>query len=303
MAENHLSGFYVVTMVSNPERFASRGRLYCKFRQHMQDTGVSLLTAEIAFGGRPHEHDGDGMIRLRSDHQLWHKENALNIAISRLPDDWRYVAWIDADVHFLRPDWATETIEQLQHFQVVQMFQQAIDLGPECEALATHQGFVHCWRAGRRRGKDYTFWHPGYAWAARREAIDSLGGLIDWGILGAGDHHMALALIGSVQDSLPGETLARYNRKCRLWQERAESGVRRNVGFVPGTILHDWHGKKADRRYVDRWKILLQHGYDPDNDIRRDWQGLIQLDPRKPRLRDDIRAYFRARREDSTDLE
>jgi len=29
-----------------------------------------------------------------------------------LPRDWRYVAWIDADVHFLNRDWAQETLHQ-----------------------------------------------------------------------------------------------------------------------------------------------------------------------------------------------
>jgi hypothetical protein len=35
-------------------------------------------------------------------------------------------------------------------------------------------------------------------------------------------------------------------------------------------------------------------------DIKRDWQGLWQLTDRKIRLRDELRAYFRSRDEDST---
>ena len=30
------------------------------------------------------------------------------------------------------------------------------------------------------------------------------------------------------------------------WQDRALK-LRRNLGFVPGTVLHHWHGKKVNR--------------------------------------------------------
>jgi hypothetical protein len=54
--------------------------------------------------------------------------------------------------------------------------------------------------------------------------------------------------------------------------------------------------------YCDRWKILRDNDYDPSTDIVRDWQGVWQLAGNKPRLRDDIRAYFRTRNEDDPGL-
>ena len=57
---------------------------------------------------------------------------------------------------------------------------------------------------------------------------------------------------------------------------------------------------------MDRWKILTENQFNPNTDIKRDWQGLFQLedhgDMRSIKLRDDIRKYFRARNEDSIDL-
>ena len=46
----------------------------------------------------------------------------------------------------------------------------------------------------------------------------------------------------------------------------------------------------------------MDNKYDPVADLKRDWQGLLSLDRRRTKLRDDIRKYFRARNEDSIDL-
>jgi hypothetical protein len=93
-----------------------------------------------------------------------------------------------------------------------------------------------------------------------------------------------------------------YARNLLLWQTRAELYIKRNIGFVDGLLLHYWHGKKRDRRYAERWNILVDNHFDPDLDLKRDRQGLWQLTERNIKLRDDIRAYFRSRSEDSIDL-
>lgn len=301
---------HVVTMISNPIRFSSRYRLYNNFAARIQKAGVSLTTVEVAFGERPFVitgEYGEKLVQLRTSSEIWHKENAINIGFSHLPDDWQYAAWVDADIRFLRDGWAEETVHQLQHYAVVQMFRHALDLGPNGDALGCPaNGFVWSYMEGRPHGKGYAHWHPGYAWAIRREAFDALGGLIDWAILGAADHHMALALIGAIDSDpyTPSRDLSpRYLEMLRFWQDRAERHIKRNVGYVPGTIVHEWHGKKRDRRYADRWRVLTETQFDPDRDIKRDWQMLYQLTDASRELRVGCQRYFRARNEDSIDLE
>lgn len=309
-----LDNFYVVTMISNPVRFRSRYALYEQFAQHMKEAGVKLITIELCFGDRNHQitnANDPNHIQLQIWDELWHKENAINIAVSRLPANWEYVAWIDADVEFTRKDWAIETVHQLQHHHVVQLFQTAADHGPNHELIADYKGFAYCYlngipapTYGSYGGGIYgTYWHPGYAWAMRREAWDHLGGLIDWAVLGAADYHMAKALIGQATSSVPPKLHPNYHMLLNKWEKNAEIFIKRDIGFVPGHLIHHWHGKKKDRRYRDRWKILATSNFDPINDIKRDWQGLWQLSPLKPKLRDDLRGYFRSRNEDSIDLD
>ncbi len=306
-----LSKLHVCAMISNPVRYKSRYRLYEQFKQHMEECGVNFWTVEIAFGKRNYEISPN--LELRTSHELWHKENALNLMVARLPTDWEYVCWIDADIDFLnwRGDaaWYKETWHALQHHRIVQLFQNAVDLGPNGETLSMHQGFAYSWVTGRKWNKPYygNDWHPGYAWAMRRETWEQTGGLIDWAILGAGDNHMAHAWIGKAAESVNQNASGPYFDALAAYQRHCDRNVRKDIGYVPGTITHHWHGKKKDRRYWDRWKILTETQFDPRWDIRRDWQGLYQLadhgDERSIILRDRIRQYFRARGEDSIDLE
>jgi hypothetical protein len=73
-----------------------------------------------------------------------------------------------------------------------------------------------------------------------------------------------------------------------------------------GLGLHYFHGAKRQRGYADRWRILAENRFNPDDDLSRDAQGLYQLmdrhEPRNVRLRDQLRHYFRSRNEDSIEV-
>jgi hypothetical protein len=321
---------YVITTISNPRRFRTRYELYRQFEKHMEDSGVILYTVEMAFREREFEitsSTNPRHVQVVGTHELWHKENLVNIGISRLPADWKYVAWVDADVKFVREDWAQETLHMLQHHQVLQLWSQLQDVSPDYELLPST--YPNSWCFNWVNGKDpiplpsqsahlYPYpaaakpglkgWYgpPGLAWAARREAIDALGGLMDHCIVGSGDAYMASALIGRVQYHMRKDYHPEFIKQFMLWQERAERYVRRNIGYVPGLVLHYWHGKKANRQYIQRNDIMVKHQFNPVTDLKRDWQGLWQLvdhgDDRSIALRDDLMAYFRQRNEDSIDV-
>lgn len=312
---------HVVCAIGNPVRYASRWRLYRDFARQMRRAGVALTTVELLYGARTSEIADAACecgrhIVLQSQDELWHKENLLNIGIAGLPDDWRYAAWIDADVTFQRPDWAAETVERLQTFDVLQLFSHVQDMGPDYDpAGPLKTGFAYSWwnkLASPNGTYNDPHYHPGFAWAMRREAYEAVGGLLDFAILGSADYHMATSLIGRAELSLkptaPVGLTHAYKEGVLGWQELAQRHIRRNLHYVPGLITHAWHGRKKDRRYGERWKILCEHRYSPLTDIRRDHRhrGLIRWahdhSNRMQGLRDDVRRYLRARNEDSVDL-
>jgi hypothetical protein len=300
---------YVIGALSNPVRYDRRYQLFDKWKKYMLGfPNLRLYTVEMAFGERGFytgPEETMQCVQLRSYEELWHKENMINLAVARLPDDWEYVAWIDTDIMFSRPDWVDETIHQLQHYMFVQMFETAIDLGPTGQALKMHNSMIANYLRGASFAPGYLDWHPGFAWAARREAWDAVGGLFDQAVLGSGDRHMACAMIGKAPVSYSAQLSKGYKDAVLNWEDKCDRYIKRDVGFVQGTILHQWHGKKRDRGYQSRWKILESNKFNPVTDLKRDWQGLWQLEvtnDRQIELRDDIRRYFRSRNEDSIDL-
>lgn len=317
---------YVITPIFNPQRFRTRWKHYNTFEKHILDSGAHLVTIEAIFGERKEVvttkvNDRHTIIHVRTNSEIWIKENLINLAVQRLPEDWKYVAWIDADIQFIRTDWVGETIQQLQHYDVVQMFSVAMDLDPNHIPYGINYSFMHDYVNGvpdkikkgecgkyyetkgtTQSGLKVNRWHPGFAWAMKRQAFRDLGGLIDFAILGSADNHMARALVGMYQKSMPKNVSDEYRRMVKTWQERADRYVNRNVGYVSGTIQHYFHGAKANRKYADRWQILSKNDYRPSFDLKNDWNGVKTLTERNYRLRDDIRNYFRQRDEDNVDM-
>ena len=340
-----LSRFYIVTPISNPCRYESRYRLYWRFRDMCEMAGVKLITVEQAFGKRPFMVTDPGNphhVQIRSIEELWLKENLINLGIARavkLDPAAREVAWIDADVRPARApiDWFEETWHQLQHYEFVQMFETMIDLdrhfnsigAPQNSFMANYikygtptvQDVKKIKERERRRccccppdcHSEYpgypcgssVFGRPGLAWAANVDALNNVGGLIDYSILGAADWYMAHGLIGSMEAVARDFHTSAYERRLFHWQTLAERWIKRDVGYVPGLVYHDFHGRKKLRGYETRGVILRRNRYNPDTDIKYDAFGQLQLEswePRQIRLRDEIRAYFRSRDEDSTEI-
>jgi len=295
---------YVVSVISNPARFKKRYQLFNEYSQRMKkNPKVKLYTTELQLGDRPFVTDAT--YKVRSTHNLWHKENLINYTIARLPSEANYIAWVDADIDFLNQNWAQETIEKLQEFNVVQPWATAIDMGPKQEVMETHKSFCYVYHKNNRTyksGKNYTFPHPGYSFAFRKETLNKIGGMIDFAICGSGDHHMATAFINQVQQSVHSSTHPRYQAKMMDYQKLCEKYVQKRIGYVDGIIIHHFHGKKRDRQYVSRWDILIKHNYNPDTDISYDLNRIIQFNGNKPELELDVHQYSHSRNEDSVDI-
>jgi hypothetical protein len=113
---------------------------------------------------------------------------------------------------------------------------------------------------------------------------------------------MALALVGQVEISIPGGISPGYIDPLKQWQLRADRFIAGNIGFVAGSIEHNWHGAKDKRKYVDRWQVLIRHKFDPSADLKRNVHGVFELAGNKPQLQRDIDRYLRSRDEDSNSL-
>ena len=306
---------YVVATLFNPWDYQTIIANFERFAAQMEaNPDVVLIKVEVAFADRPFvvtDARDERCLQLRTRSALWHKESALNLGrqhVQRTFPGAEKIAFVDADVEFLRADWAKRVLLSLDHHDVIQPWSEAIYAGPESDLAGIVTSFMFQYCSGVKWSghppKYGTMWHPGFAWAWRLDALDRVGGLLDINIVGGGDLEMALALIGLVDEALlhqnitPGD-LPVYEAALRAWEKRAEAVIRRNVGFVPGMIRHHHHGHQQGRQYESRYAIPLRHDYNPAEDIVRSGHGLYEWAPHVVGLRHDVRGMFARRNDDA----
>lgn len=311
---------YVVSTLFNSQRFRIRWKHFEDFNKRIEESGALHYIAEVAFGDREFaitSSNNPRHIQLRSRDELWLKENALNIAISRLPANWKYVCWCDQDISWARDDFADEIKHKLQHYDFIQPWTYAHDLNSNHEITATYKSFCAShidgeeWSLGSKAINSYYLKtikkpgttsyhaHPGFVWAARRSALDIVGGLPDVAICGEADFLAAIMLGQKVDVNILRKNYSvGYRRYLSEWQDRAKL-IKKNIGKCEGSILHAYHGSKKLRKYFDRTRILVDTQYDPYKHLTLDTQGLWQLNHKAPiELRDRLREYFCQRNED-----
>lgn len=297
---------HVVGVVSNPVRYHSRYRLFRDWVERMRSTpNVQLHLVELAYGDRHFECTTSNDLQLRTNHELWYKEAMINQGVkSLLPRDWKYVCWCDTDITFHNEHWAQETLHQLQAYDLIQPWSECVDMGVDGNGMQMFRSFSSLVQKNiqqqAHKDEPYPYGHSGFAWACTRIFWENVHGLMEFPILGSGDHHMAWASIGQVEKSVHQKMSYSFKNLCFDWQRNAMRITHGHLGHIKGLITHHWHGSKKKRFYRERWQILVEHKFDPIQDLRYDHQGLPYIYG-KPHLEEEIRGYFRSRNEDGID--
>lgn len=291
---------HVIMVVSNPCEYFRRYHLARQFILRMeQEASIQLYIVELVYGKQPFilTQNHPRHLQLRTKTPLWHKENMINIGTKMFPPDWKAMAWIDADIEFESNTWALDTLKILNGYaDMVQLFSHAVDLDKDEATMhvANSGGYQYEKNLPYRMGINY--WHPGYAWACTRKAYETMGGLYENAILGSGDQIMMLSLLGQVEKALNPNNHEEYKKDAFLFQERVRQ-IR--FSYVPGVIRHYFHGTKANRRYRERWQILVDHKYEPHEHLKKEPNGLlVPSNTCPPKLLEDILQYFKDRNED-----
>ena len=305
------SDLCLVTTFFNPARFRKKLQRYLDFANRAAASGLRLFTVECAC------HEGEfeieavrDVMRVRAGDPIWQKERLLNLAVRRLPRQFTKIVAIDFDVVFENPEWAFETSRLLDEVPLVQPFETAIWL-PRDATRADGTGLVFPSFASRHAadascvaaGDFAAHGVPGYAWGIRRDLLERHG-LYDACVIGGGDHLIAHAACGDWTspcfDWSVGIGTVQHRHFVR-WAETFHCDVRGRMAFVPGRLLHLWHGQWKDRRYTSRHLHLREFDFDPDLDIRVGSDGCWEWSGEKAELRDAVAAYFANRQEDGAE--
>lgn len=300
---------HVIGVIQNSVCWHSRLRLFRQWVAEMLQTkNVKLYVVEALYGDRRPECAPElgeyEYLSVRTSSEIWLKENLINLGVKRLlPPDWKYLCWSDADVHYRNENWALDSIHQLQHYQIIQPWKDAMDLSFDGGVMQHFKSFGYhsakCIPQAPSVHNPYhrVYGHTGFSWCATRYFYENVEKLLDFAILGAGDAHMAWACVGGVQGTINQQMQDGYKHMANLWQDRAKYACGGLVGYTPGRIEHHFHGKKDNRRYGSRWQILVKYKFDPMKDLKYDHQGVLKLKGKK-HLEHAIMRYNRDRCED-----
>jgi hypothetical protein len=297
---------HVIIVVSNPCQFAKRYILAKESIYRLEkELNVILYVVELIYKNQNFvltNKTNKRHLQLQTDTEpLWNKENMINIGVRKLlPDNWKAFAWVDADIEFENTSWALDTLKILNGDKdIVQLFSHSLDMDNDDDIMNIWTSFGFQYMKGRKYSKKNSGvnqWHPGYAWAITRKAYESIGGLYELSILGSGDHNMALSLLGHAKLSVNMDVSDDYKQSVIDYQTQIQQ---LRLGYTPGVIRHYYHGSKVNRKYTDRWKILVNHKYSPSEHILRNNDGLIIPSNNCPKeLLADIKNYFFERNED-----
>ncbi|KAH9259676.1 hypothetical protein BASA81_002098 [Batrachochytrium salamandrivorans] len=301
-----------ITCFFNPLGHSSRKLNYLQARQWSKRQGLFLTVVELAFGEDAEfeiqaDDDLTRVIHVKTpstSNVLWHKEALLNVALRSLKTgDCPLVVWLDSDV-VLEDGWMEATKHMLTEHAIGQPFTKLVRLPKgifspysywsEARERRMGQGF----REGQLHFGIANQGHTGFAWAARRSALDSLGGLYDKAVVGGFDSLLTNAL---------------WNPRCETRMNKAMQkdfehqwaiNARRHfpfLGQINVTIRAAafWHGEIKDRNYQDRHLILLEHSFDPQTHVAVGAGGELVWTLNAPtQLQRDVFDMFTNRQED-----
>lgn len=224
---------------------------------------------------------------------IWQKERLIDHAVANLPGDVDTVAWIDGDCLFGNIYWLDQAVEKLKQSLAVQLYSHFVrpDRHGVIGSGSTYDGAVYHWKTHQRYSGC-----PGAAWIARRELFSTGNGLFDADIMGGGDSTAMHAWIGMVWSRTMSPKL---REAMKAWSVKATKFVRGRIDYVPGAILHLWHGDDKNRQYNERYQILVDEGFNPERHLTIGPSGewcWTQSAPEK--LKQRMRDYFSSRKDD-----
>lgn len=277
----------VIACFYNPQNSPYRLLAFQKWYRSVKHLNYRIIECLIGEDAKSQLPDGDpNIIRVKTDSLLWHKETLLNKVVNELPNQFKYVFWVDADVLFTNNNWLVDSVKQLKSgADIVQPFEYCVHLernemmpgfdtlwalsNPDPEKVKAIAGMTNkesnqkkrIWRSfcanmvdNKRLGNDVDYdrhGHVGFAWGTKRSVLEACP-LFDRALIGGADHIIAHAAAGQIPHSCITKGFSDNIEEVTAWSNSFFNVVRGRIGYVPGNLFHIWHGDIEARQYLKR---------------------------------------------------
>jgi hypothetical protein len=283
----------IVSCFFNPQQSPYRIENFNRFYKSIKH--LNHLIIECVIGDRdPQLAENEYIKRVYTKNLLWHKETLVNLAISQLPQQFKYVFWLDADIIFTNLNWLVDGVEALRSHNIIQPFEYCVHLDrDELKPLFNmdelrsnnlpNRSNNRVWRSFCANFVSTSLWqdenynnhgHVGFAWGARREVLEAVP-LYDRALIGGADHIIAHAAAGQIPHPCIAKSFTDNLEEVIDWSNQFYQVTKGNIGYVKGDLYHLWHGDINKRQYLQR----IQDFTSVSKQItRRDRNGLFTTD-------------------------
>jgi len=262
----------------------------------LKEAKIPYYVAECVFFDRKPEVPGADLT-VRSDSLMFYKEQLLNLLEPLVPEKYTKLVFLDCDILFSAPDWVDQISSKLDEADIIQPFSNAAWLYPDNTRVRVKKQSYGYAIAHNLTHKPPHAFHPGFAWALKRDIFRKIGGFYDKAVVGNGD----IMFVFSIINNLDASYVERY-APCILdtWKAYNENvqRIKPSVGYIVMDAFHLFHGMRKDRQYVSRHHNINQRLAGAwDNNIYLNKDGLYEF--KHPAEFNKINmAYFKGRNED-----
>jgi hypothetical protein len=299
----------IISCFFNSENSPYRIKAFQHFYNSIRHMNHHIVECVIG-NGEKQLPPASGIQTIYTQNLLWHKEALLNYTIKNLPEKYRYVFWVDADVLFTNKNWLVDSVHELKNgANVVQPFEYCVhlekdelkpkfNLQAQIPACGTKYRHPNVWRSfcanyvdkqEHWQSKDYnTHGHVGFAWGARREILEKVP-LFDKALIGGADHIMAHAAAGQLCHDCITKSFTDDIDNVNQWSKEFDNVVNGKIGYTKGNLYHIWHGDIQKRQYLKRVQEFTSQAKEIN---QKDKNGLYVTGNRDNSY---MKGYFRSR--------
>jgi hypothetical protein len=263
----------------------------------LEKVGIPVFIAECTFNANKPQIPRPDIV-LHSKTPMFYKEQLFNALEPIVPQRYTKLIFMDSDLIFEAPDWIDLVSNELEECDLIQPFEEGCWLHPDnisIRASRLSYGFAIA--------EDEPFtspgrYHPGFAWAMRRDFFRAAGGFFDKKFLGGGDMAFAFSLIGEKGIEFAKTWVGNKGvRPEHIDYIEHMTSLDPRVGYIPIEVYHLFHGLRKNRNY---WKRYT----DVSALVNTPWKGYIILNKdglyefSHPTLIHHAKQYFATRDED-----
>lgn len=290
----------VVLAFYNPVKYVRILRNMLYIIKCLKEKNIPYFIVECVFHGAAQQIP-DATLVVRSNSYMFYKEQLVNKLEPLIPEEFTKLVIMDGDILFDTPDWIDQVSRKLDTVDIIQPFNQACWLTPDNTRIRSKKPSYAVGLEQKRLKRDRAihYFHPGFAWAFKRDIFRKIGGFYPRAIIGNGD---MLFVFNFFKDAVPDfwvRDVLKTNFIIDKWPEYHENFKKVNptIGFIPNKALHLFHGVRQNRQYTTRYKSvshLLTGSWDDQITVNPD--GLFEF--KNPDISKGVLEYFKRRNED-----